>query len=438
MTDCAELKEFCDIQSSTSNPAGVNALGHLLADKLAVLGFETECADLSAHGVGDFFTYRRMVASDAPAVVVMIHLDTVGQDIPYSDDGEYAYGSGALDMKGGIVVMLRALRQLDLNRHNTIVLAASDEERGSLYSRPHIEAALSQCQPERTIVLCMEFSGGELIVEQPGSHKWFAEFGRIQFEDFNEIAMRLRLLCQNGCRANPAIIQYHDERRIPPKMCLKMTFSSDGGHSGTREAMDGRDTHLAASLALASLDRIATFEVRMFAGGEYTNKIPDSTIVVIDILKGDRLEIIKWTQGRGISTEILSNNGHRFGSDKSMAGDMRYVSNEAQVGLFKQFTSILDGKWTNSHEPPRRPAFERNQQTVDFLDNIGLGHLAASNPTAADVNFVPGGFIAINGLGPTGDGAHSPHERALLKSFPERVMLFTQIASGFLDRSSTL
>ena len=79
-------------------------------------------------------------------ILVLAHLDTVWDvgRLPFRIEGNRAYGPGILDMKGGIIQSLwavKALRELGVRLNKRIVfLITSDEEIGSPTSRAYIEA----------------------------------------------------------------------------------------------------------------------------------------------------------------------------------------------------------------------------------------------------------------------------------------------------------
>lgn len=79
-------------------------------------------------------------------ILVLAHLDTVWDvgRLPFRIEGNRAYGPGILDMKGGIIQSLwavKALRELGVRLNKRIVfLITSDEEIGSPTSRGYIEA----------------------------------------------------------------------------------------------------------------------------------------------------------------------------------------------------------------------------------------------------------------------------------------------------------
>ena len=84
--------------------------------------------------------------SGVEQILVLAHLDTVWDEgrLPFRVEGNRAYGPGILDMKGGIIQALwavKALKELKIQlKHRIVFLITSDEEIGSLTSRPYIEA----------------------------------------------------------------------------------------------------------------------------------------------------------------------------------------------------------------------------------------------------------------------------------------------------------
>ena len=157
-----ELKTHVDINTGTSNIAGLDEYRQLLQNDLIELGFSTETVSsepipvLTCKG-GNIEFADHLVArkSGGPGQRVMVngHMDTVFpaqdefQSLEILEDGTLK-GPGVADMKGGIVVLLNALRALKehdlLNEVNLTVLFNSDEEIGSLGSRGLIEELARQ------------------------------------------------------------------------------------------------------------------------------------------------------------------------------------------------------------------------------------------------------------------------------------------------------
>ncbi len=139
-----DLKRLIALESPTTDKAAVDVLGGELAAELRGLGGAVEIIPKAA--VGDVL--RARWNPGAGGIVILSHMDTVWDlgtvaGRPTRIDDDRIYGVGAMDMKGGIVIALwalRALRQLDLFPQQPITyLLNSDEETGSRHSNVEIE-----------------------------------------------------------------------------------------------------------------------------------------------------------------------------------------------------------------------------------------------------------------------------------------------------------
>jgi glutamate carboxypeptidase len=142
----ASIARLVDLNSHTENPAGGARVAELLAADLAAL---PGCSvRLVPSASGRFAPH--LVASFGPAeggVVIVGHLDTVfppGSFEGFRRDGDLARGPGVLDMKGGLVVAIEALRALAaagaLAKARLRFVIVSDEEVGSPESEPLLRA----------------------------------------------------------------------------------------------------------------------------------------------------------------------------------------------------------------------------------------------------------------------------------------------------------
>ena len=141
----ADLKRLIALESPTSCKPAVDALGEALAADIRGLGGAVEV--IAKAEVGDVL--RARWNPGAGGIVIMSHMDTVWDlgtvaGRPTRIEGDRLYGVGAMDMKGGIVIALwalRALRALALFPAQPITwLLNSDEETGSKHSSGEIEA----------------------------------------------------------------------------------------------------------------------------------------------------------------------------------------------------------------------------------------------------------------------------------------------------------
>lgn len=131
----ALLQESVDINSGTMNFAGVRKVGAVFEREFKELGFATEWID----GAG-FNRAGHLLASrgnTGPKILLIGHLDTVfAEDSPFQKmqvlSPAAASGPGITDMKGGNVIIIRALRALrdagQLDAMQIRVLMTGDEE----------------------------------------------------------------------------------------------------------------------------------------------------------------------------------------------------------------------------------------------------------------------------------------------------------------------
>ncbi len=148
----AEIERLVMVNSFTDNLSGGRKVGELLAELVAPVQslwarrIESESGKFAPHWL---FGTGPAEASAQEAVVFVGHLDTVfppGTFEGFHYDGTLARGPGVLDMKGGLVVVLEALRALDRAgalAHMKVRLAiVSDEEVGSPEGRPLLQREL--------------------------------------------------------------------------------------------------------------------------------------------------------------------------------------------------------------------------------------------------------------------------------------------------------
>jgi glutamate carboxypeptidase len=127
------LRELVEIESPTGD---TQQLRDRLAFELRALGGDVEVD--GDHLLAEF-------AGGGAPLLLSGHFDTVWPrgtlaTMPWRVEDGRAYGPGVYDMKGGIVVLLEAIKRAQTDRALRVVLGA-DEEIGSLDSRRTIERA---------------------------------------------------------------------------------------------------------------------------------------------------------------------------------------------------------------------------------------------------------------------------------------------------------
>lgn len=154
------LTDLINYETPTRDKALVDLLGTFMEGKFSGMG--ASVTRIEQQEVGDFLLAKWN--EDAPGLPIMflIHIDTVWpvgtlaeRPVTIDDEGRL-FGPGAVDMKGGITIVLTTLRGLvergELPRRPIWVLMTTDEEVGSIHSIPVIEQVAKECG----LVLVME------------------------------------------------------------------------------------------------------------------------------------------------------------------------------------------------------------------------------------------------------------------------------------------
>jgi glutamate carboxypeptidase len=160
----ALLKELVNINSGTLNPAGVRKVGDVLRPQFESLGFACRWIPMEeVHRAGHMECVRH--GSHGRRILLIGHMDTVFEPSSafqtFEEKDGKTIGPGAADMKGGLVIMLSALKALNENHAlegtNITVFLSGDEERPgeplSIARRDLIEAG-------KASDAALEFEGG--------------------------------------------------------------------------------------------------------------------------------------------------------------------------------------------------------------------------------------------------------------------------------------
>jgi glutamate carboxypeptidase len=155
------LTELVQYETPTRDKELVDRLGAYMEGQFSALG-ASSIRRIAQAEVGDMLLVKWNENAPGKPIMFLIHIDTVWpagtlseRPVTIDEDGRL-FGPGAIDMKGGITVMLAALRGLvELNRlpeRPIWVLMTTDEEMGSAHSSPLIQ----ELAPQVGLVLVME------------------------------------------------------------------------------------------------------------------------------------------------------------------------------------------------------------------------------------------------------------------------------------------
>ena len=373
----ALLERVVNINSGTMNLAGVRAVGAAFRAEFDALGFKTEWIDGAAWNRAGHLVATHPGAS--PKILLIGHLDTVFEaDSPFQRfervDADRARGPGIIDMKGGNVIMLLALRALKsagaLDRMNITVVLTGDEE---LTGRPTTVAREALVSAAKGAVAALGFEDGDgdathAVIARRGTTTW-----------------RLEVTGTGG----------HSSQVFGPDLGAGAIYEAARILNAFREKLAG-EPHL-------------TFNPGVFLGGtavEYdaaggrgtasgkTNIVPARTVVSGDLraLTVDQFEKTKRTM-REIVAQSLPRTTAEITFDDGYPPLAPSAGNERLLVMYDQASR-----------------------------DLGFGTVTAVSPDkagAADVSFIAGVVpMIIDAIGLKGTDDHSPKETADLRTLP--------------------
>lgn len=155
------LTTLVNFETPTRDKVHVDKMGDFMEAQFRSLG-ASSVLRISQTEVGDMLLAKWNENVPGKPIMFLIHIDTVwplgtlAERPPRIDEEGRLFGPGAIDMKGGITLVLSTLRGLqergEMPERPIWVLMTTDEEVGSTYSKEHIQQFASQCG----LVLVME------------------------------------------------------------------------------------------------------------------------------------------------------------------------------------------------------------------------------------------------------------------------------------------
>lgn len=388
----ALLERLVNINSGTLNLAGVRQVGDVLRAQLDPLGFATHWVDGAAfHRAGHLVAEHR---GTGPKILLIGHLDTVFEpSSPFQRftrlPDSMATGPGIIDMKGGDVIIIAALRALkeagQLNTMNvTIVFDGDEEEPGTPLDSAR--AALVGAANGAAVAIGFEDGAADpktAVIARRGAGSW--------------------TLTTTGTPAHSSQI-------------FRDNVGAGAVFEGAR-ILDAFYTTLAG-------EQYLTFNPGLALGG---------TLVRVDTTGTDGSASGK----RNVVAEHMT-----------VTGDLRALSPEQLAHAKQTMTGIVAKHrpqtsaaitFDNGY-PPMAPS-DGNRRLLLSYDavsrDLGYGPVVAVDPSragAADVSFVAGTVpMIIDGVGLSGHDDHTEKETADLRTLPEQ----TRRAAVLLYRLTT-
>ncbi len=362
------LERLVNINSGTMNLEGVAEVGRVLQAEFAGLGFETEWVDGTPFDRAGHLVARR--GTRGPHLLLIGHLDTVFEpDSPFQRferDGDRAAGPGVVDMKGGDVIIVHALRALAaagaLDDMIVTVVMTGDEERSG---RPLSLSKAAIVDAAREADIAIAFENGDsnpttAVVARRGSTGW---------------------------RLNVTGTPAHSSQLFQPEVGAGAIYEASRILRQFYERLAGVPLlTFNPGVMVAGTD--VDYDPTTAGGGAFgkSNVVAEHAVVTGDL--------------RTITLEQL----------EEARAIMRFVTSQSLPGTNAEIT-FSDGY------PPLAPS-EGNRRLLAMFDavsrDLGAGEVTAVNPRnagAADVAFTTGLVdMAIDGLGPGGGNDHTVDE----------------------------
>lgn len=283
-----QVADWAAINSGTRNLPGIAALANRLVDAFATLPGAIESvapAPVEAVGMDGQVTpldhgrhLLLTVRPDAPVQMLFTgHMDTVYpvdhpfQTLDWRDDGT-VNGPGVADMKGGIAVMLAALRAVEASpaadRFGYAVVLNADEETGSLSSAPLLthaaagKVAALTYEPALADGTLAGARGGtgnfSIVVRGRSAHAGRnPEDGRNAVVAASAIAVRLAQVAGPRLAVNPARIDGGGPNNVVPDIAvLRINF-----RPATAEDIVRARAHIDAAAAMVAAEHDVRVEV---------------------------------------------------------------------------------------------------------------------------------------------------------------------------------
>jgi len=367
------LQGWVDQNSGTMNLAGVEAVRRKVEPEFQELGFKTEWIDMKAAGRAGHLVARHTGSRRGKRLLLIAHLDTVFEpDSPFQRwvrEGDRAHGPGAGDDKGGIAVIVAALRAMQaagtLRQANITVFLTGDEEDAG-----------------------------------------------------NPLAISRRDLIAEGRKADVALDFEDLAQEDGPDGPVDMGSTARRSAGSWTLTVTGRSAH---SAGVGANNYGAIYELARIID-QFRRELPEDKLTYnVGLIGGG--QTAKLDQGR-IRLEGTGKT-NIIAATAIARGDMRAISQDQIERTRAKMRAIVaqplagtkaEISFDEDSYPPMPPT-EGNRALLARLNSVNrdmalpqMGELDPSKRGAGDISFVAADVDGLVGLGPASDGSHTANE----------------------------
>lgn len=375
------LERLVNQNSGTLNIEGVTKVGGMMRAELEPLGFKVRWAPMAAVQRAGHLIAEHEGTGRGKRLLLIGHLDTVFETSSpfqtFARRGEIIEGPGVNDMKGGLAIMVAALRAM--------------KEAGTL-------------APARiTIVL----TGDE---ERPGLPHSVSRADLLEAAGRSDVALEFESLAQE---------EGHDMGSIARR--------SSSGWAIVARAKSGHSSGIFSDAAGFG----AVYELtRILDAFRRDLREPNATYNVGLLLGGATAE---WdgTQTGGTATGKTN----VIPAVATARGDLRTLSNDQTLRMRERMQAIVDQHLPGTEAQisfeegyPAMPPTAGSRAYLAQLNDVNralgyepMGELDPLKRGAGDIAFVAGKVDGLIGLGAAGAGSHAPGETAQASSFERQI-----------------
>jgi glutamate carboxypeptidase len=365
------LERAVNIESATLNHDGVRRVGEVFGTEFESLGFTARWLEMPKEMNRAGHLLAEHTGRRGKRLLLIGHLDTVLQGKRFERRGTRAAGAGTVDMKGGNVVLLYALKALHsvgaLKDTRIVVVLTGDEELPGLPLSVSRRELIEVAQRSDAALAFEAAAGDTAVVARRGSSTW-----------------RLEVAAPSGHSSG--------------------IFGAGAGAGAVFEA-----------------SRILNSFYQELRGEQYLTFNPSVIVGGTDV-----------TYDEGEKRGQAAGKPNVIAQKTVVEGDLRFISEEQKNRVRGRMREIAARSLPRSSAQisfedfyPAMPPTPGNYELLKVLDEASranrLGAVIAFDPGkrgAGDVSFVAPFVSGLDGLGARGGGSHEPDEYVELDTLP--------------------